>query len=123
METRIYFILGDFIANSIVGLTAAVAAAAITGPNWSMFAGMVVGMLIGMVVSLMLSLLVFTPLLGVIEVMVPCMLSGMIAGMIGGMWPLSAVEALRWGIGAGIVCVALIYALNAALHGAQKPSS
>jgi len=77
-------------------------------------------MLVGMIVALPLSLGLLFPLLGVMEVITPCMVSGMFGGMWGGMWPLSGADIFRWGIGTGLVVVALIYALNAVLSGPQK---
>jgi len=120
MEKRLYFIIGDLIANAFVATVAAGLTAWLIGGSWGMIPGMLIGMLIGMIIALPLSLIMLAPLLGAMEVISPCMISGMLGGMWGGMMPLSGDEIYRWGIGTGITVVVIIYIANAIVTGPQK---
>jgi hypothetical protein len=73
MEKRPYFIMGDLMANSLIGGLAAVAAMILISSSWMMFIAMIVGMAAGMFISLLLGLLIFIPLFGAMEVMLPAM--------------------------------------------------
>ena len=123
MEKRLYFLFGDVLASSLIGVLAGLAVSALIGPSWPMLIGMLVGMALGMLVSL-LSPIVFTPLFGAHEVMIPSMLAGMLSGMVVGMGaamqPLSAgtVSALGALIGVGVTV--LVWIGNAVLHGEQQ---
>ena len=120
MEKRLYFVIGDLLANAFVATVTVALTAWLIGGSWGMISGMLVGMLIGMAVSLILSVALLAPILGIMEIIAPCMLSGMLAGMWGGMWPLTGTAILRWGISTGIIVVVIIYALNAVMTGPQK---
>ena len=120
MEKRLYFIIGDLIANAFVATIAVAVTASLIGGSWGMFPGMVIGMVIGMLIAIPLSLGLLFPILGVMEVMAPCMLSGMLGGMWGGMWPLAADAMVRWGVGTGVAVFVIIYALNAVMAGSQQ---
>ena len=119
MEKRLYFIIGDLVANALVATVAVALTAWLIGGAWGMLPGMLVGMVLGMAIALPLTLALLFPILGVMEVMAPCMLSGMVGGMWGGMWPLAGVAIYQWGIGTGIAVVVIIYAVNAAMSGRQ----
>ena len=120
MEKRLYFIVGDLLANAFVATAAAAFTAWLIGGAWGMLPGMLAGMLLGMAVALPLTLALLFPVLGVMEVMAPCMLSGMLGGMWGGMWPLAGAELLRWGIGTGALVVIVVYGINAMTSGPQR---
>jgi len=122
MEKRLYFIIGDLLANALVATAIVALTVWLIGGSWCMSAGMLAGMVIGSVAALILSLVLLVPILGAMEVFVPCMLSGMLAGMWGGMWPLDWAGIIQWGIGTGIAVVILIYALNVVMTGPQKAS-
>jgi len=120
MEKRLYFIVGDVLANIIVATLALAASSALIGGNLGMVPGMFVGMFIGMLVALIISMGVLAPLLGIMEILMPCMLGGMIAGMWGGMWDLSAAQIWQWGVATGLGTLVFIYVINALLTGPQK---
>ena len=123
MEKRVYFLFGDVLSNSVVGILVGLAAASLIGTGWPMFIGMLVGMLIGMLVSF-LGPIVFCPWFGAHEVMLPTMLTGMLSGMVFGMWaamqPLSTGTVVGIGalIGLGVAIAAWIS--SARLHGEQQ---
>jgi len=120
MEKRLYFIIGDLVANAFVATIAVAATGWLIGGSWGMIPGMLIGMLIGMIIALPVSLAMLAPLLGVMEVISPCMISGMLGGMWGGMMPLAGDEIFRWGIGTGVTVVVVIYIVNALVTGPQK---
>ena len=122
METRLYFLFGDVVSNSVIGILAGLAAASLVGPGWPMLLGMLVGMAIGMLVSF-LGPIVFCPLFGAHEVMMPTMLTGMLSGMVFGMWAAMRVLSTETvaGIGAllGLGMAVVVWMSNARLHGEQ----
>ncbi len=120
MEKRLYFVVGDLLANVLVATAVVALTTWLIGGAWGMSAGMLIGMVIGMAVALVLSVVLLVPVLGAMEIIVPCMLSGMLAGMWGGMWPLAGTAILRWGITTGVVVIVVVYALNIAMTGPQK---
>lgn len=120
MEKRLYFIIGDLVANAFVATVTVALTAWLIGGSWGMLPGMLLGMLLGMAIALPLTLALLFPILGVMEVMAPCMVSGMLGGMWGGMWPLAGAEIYQWGIGTGIAVVVIIYAINAGMSGPQQ---
>jgi len=120
MEKRLYFVIGDLLANAFVATVAVALTAWLIGGSWGMVPGMLVGMLIGMAIALPLSIGLLTPFLGALEIITPCMISGMFGGMWGGMWPLAGAMIFRWGIGTGIAVVVVIYTLNIVTTGPQK---
>jgi Na+/citrate or Na+/malate symporter len=123
MDHRLYFVLGDLFANLVVGAVAGWACALLIGVEWNMFIAMVIAMVIGMLVGLFL----FFPLgilFGAMEVMLPTMFSGMMSGMAIGMWaamaPVTASQGLQWGAVVGLICLAIIWILNAGLRGRRS---
>jgi len=120
MEKRLYFVVGDFVANALVATAAVAVTTWLIGGTWGMISGMIVGMVLGMIVALPLSLGLLSPLLGIMEVIAPCMLSGMLGGMWGGMWALTGGQIVQWGVGTGVAVVAVIYALNIFMTGPQR---
>jgi len=115
LETRPYFVLGDVLANSVVGALVGVASAALFGPGWNMIIAMLVGMALGMVISLP-ALLGFVVFFGAMEVMVPAMTTGMVAGMVvsmsATMGPLSFASAAVLGVKSGLGVLVAIYLAN-----------
>jgi len=102
MEKRLYFIIGDLLANVFVATATVALTAWLIGGSWGMSPGMLIGMVIGMAISLVLIVALLSPILGAMEIISPCMLSGMLGGMWGGMWPLDGTGILQWGVGTGI---------------------
>lgn len=120
MDSRLYFVLGDLVANLLVGALAGWLSALVIGTGWNMFLAMFLAMGLGMLVGLVL----FFPLgmaFGAMEVMLPTMFGGMLAGMVVGMWaamaPVSSGLALLTGAGCGLVGINIIWVLNVALRG------
>jgi len=118
VETRPFFVVGDWFANILVATLAAAAATKLIGGIWGM-PGMIPGMALGMLIALVVSMLL-VPVLGIMETMVSCMLSGMLGGMCGAMWSFDVGDTVRWGIGLGSGIVLLVYALNFVMSGPQK---
>jgi hypothetical protein len=117
---RLYFVLGDVVANLIVGALAACAVAALFGPAWPQLPAMLAGMLLGTVIAVPLALLLGI-CFGAFEVMLPSMLSGMVAGMAAAMTatraPLSVADAALIGAALGLLCLTFSYGANALLRG------
>ena len=115
METRPYFVLGDVLANSVVGALVGLASAAVFGPGWNMIIAMLAGMALGMVISLP-ALLGFVVLFGAMEVMVPAMTTGMVAGMVvsmsATMGDLTLAQAALLGAKSGLGVLVAIYLAN-----------
>lgn len=123
MDKRLFFTLGDLLANTAIGLIVGLASWAIVGPAWNMWLAMFAMMALGMVCGLIF----FFPVglkLGAMEVMVPLMFSGMLSGMVVGMWepmsPLSAGSAALIGALSGFVGITCIWAVNARLRGVAE---
>ena len=123
MPQRWYFLIGDLIANAAAGVLAALLCYWLIDTSWPMFIAMLVAMLLGMLVAFVLDLLVLMRYFGAMEVMLPTMLSGMWAGMIVGMRasmaPLSAADAVIFGLLTGITVIALCWAINGRMEGKQ----
>lgn len=123
MDHRLYFVLGDLIANTAVGALIGSLAALIVGPGWNMFVAMLVLMCVGMLISFILSLLIGI-LFGAMEIMVPVMLTGMVSGMVVSMWasmaPLSGTSAALIGAVCGFVSVVAVWIVNNAVRGVTK---
>ena len=115
MERRLYFIVGDLLACSVVGAIAAIAVSLLVGSGWNMLLAMLVGMAVGMALALPGALL-FMPFFGAMEVMVPAMLSGMLAGMAVGMaetmMPLTLGGAAWYGAQIGFGTLVVTSLLN-----------
>ena len=119
MERRLYFMVGDLLAVTVVGALAGVLMTAVIGTGWNMLVAMLVGMALGMLVALPGSF-AFMPFFGAMEVMVPTMLAGMLSGMWVGMFaamtPLSAGAGLRFGALIGLFAWLCTTTLNAFLQ-------
>jgi hypothetical protein len=123
MDERLYFVLGDLLANTLAGAIIGWLIWLITPYGWNMWLVMVVAMGLGMVVATLLWL----PLnicLGAMEVMLPLMLTGMLAGMVLGMHAsmahFGAGQALFEGAVCGLVSIVIIWILNNSLRGPQQ---
>ncbi len=122
MERRLYFLLGDCLANIVTGVLAAWGGMAVVGDDWHMVPAMVAGMLVGMAISFF-SQFPFLIFFGAMEVMLPVMLTGMVAGMAGAMMPMMAGEGMALmdlflvGAGLGVAVLIYTYGLNALARG------
>lgn len=120
MDHRLYFVLGDIAANTLVGALIGGLAVLIVGPGWNMIVAMLVLMLLGMLVAGFLSLIVGV-LFGAMEVMVPVMLTGMVSGMVVAMWaamaPLSGTSAALVGAVCGFVSIVGVWIVNNTVRG------
>ena len=119
LERRFYFLAGDALSNSTIGMASAWLATCIVDPTWHIFAAMLTGMATGMGLSLILMPL-FVSLFGAMEVMLPVMLTAMLAGMVFGMLDAMHVqtflEVLLGGGLVGILVLMLTYAADAGIH-------
>ncbi len=120
MDHRLKYVLGDFLANLLLGAVVGLVSWAIVSPTWNMWVAMFVMMPVGMV----LGLIAFFPAaakLGAMEAMVPMMFTGMIAGMVVGMvaamMPLSLQQAAIHGGACGVAGIVFIWICNAMLRG------
>lgn len=124
METRLYFVFGDLLANSLAGVLVGLVMAAIFGPEWNMWLAMFLGMAIGMALSILVAL-PLGALFGAMEVMVPVMTTGMVAGMIVSMAAAMAPESDPIGLGraavlgleSGIATLVFCYVANVWIRG------
>lgn len=123
MDHRLFFVIGDILANIVTGVLAALVSWLVIGTGWNMMVAMIIAMLLGMVVSLPVFFIAAIRL-GAMEVMVPTMFTGMLAGMVVGMaaamMPLALPKALLMGGGTALVGLMLIWLLNARLRGVQR---
>ncbi len=120
MDRRLFFALGDFVANLAIGVIVAAIAWAVVGPGWNMWAAMIAMMALGMVCGLVF----FFPVgmkLGAMEVMIPLMYSGMWSGMMVGMMeammPMPLTHALAIGAACGVAEIVFIWIVNTFLRG------
>ena len=123
MDHRLFFVIGDLVANVAVGLFAGLICWSIVDTGWHMLVAMFVMMAVGMVCGL----IVFFPAsikLGAMEVMVPVMFSGMLAGMVVGMaaamMPLTLQQGLALGAASGLAGIVIIWIANSLLRGSRK---
>jgi hypothetical protein len=123
LDHRLYFAVGDFLANIAIGAIVGVVSWAIVGPSWNMWIAMIAMMALGNVIGL----LFFFPVgikLGAMETMVPLMLSGefsgMVVGMTAAMMMLSALEAALLGAASGLVGILFIWIVNTRLRGVTR---
>jgi len=122
VDSRLFYVVGDFLAALAVGIIAALVAWAIVSPAWNMWLAMFAMMALGMVVGLVL----FFPLgikLGAMEAMIPAMYtgmwSGMVVGMMGAMMPLPWEHAAQIGAACGVGEIILIWIVNTLLRGVR----
>ncbi len=123
MDHRLFFVVGDFLANLAVGVIVAAIAWWLVpfGANmwFAMFAMMALGMVVG--------LIFFFPVgmkLGAMEVMIPVMYSGMwsgmMVGMVAAMTPLHLGHALALGAACGVAEITFIWIVNTLLRGVTR---
>jgi hypothetical protein len=123
METRLYFLFGDILSNTLLGAMVGALAAFCFNDRWPMLLAMVVGMFASTLLSA-----IFGALLGILygafELMVPLMLTAMVAGMAlpmsAAMEPLDPLQAAKIGAAIGLLVLAVTYILNAALRGKER---
>ena len=125
MDRRLFYAAGDFLASLVIGIVAGLAAWAIVGPGWNMWAAMFVMMALGMVIGLVM----FFPIarfLGAQEAMIPAMYTGMWAGMVVGMMDamidLPLRHAIEMGAACGIAEIIFIWVANTMLRGVTRQS-
>ena len=120
MDKRLFFMIGDLVANVVSGTIAGLAAWAIVDPAWNMWLAMLAMMVLGMALGLVL-FFPFSIKLGAMEVMLPLMFSGMLGGMVVGMLaamvPLSLASALAHGAVSGLAGILCIWIANSMLLG------
>jgi hypothetical protein len=123
LDHRLFYVVGDFLANLAVGTVMGLIAWAIVGPGWNMWVAMFAMMALGMVVGLVS----FFPLaikLGAMEAMLPAMYtgmwSGMMVGMIGSMMVLPMYHAAELGAACGVAEILFIWVANTMLRGVTR---
>lgn len=120
MDSRLYFVLGDLLANISIGALVGVVSVLVIANGWNMWLSMWLMMFLGMIVSLLGSY-GFLYCFGAMEVMVPTMQTGMWSGMIVGMreamMPLTLIDGATIGAVTGLVVLNVIWVANTALRG------
>jgi hypothetical protein len=120
VEHRVYFLVGDVVANGGAGVATAWLVTAVVDPSWHMLVAMLAGMAVAMVLSIIV-VPVFVALFGAMEVMLPVMLSAMVAGMVfgmsAGMHVLTTPVVVLGGGLVGLLVLSLTYAADVAMHG------
>jgi hypothetical protein len=120
MDDRLYFVLGDLLANIVMGALVGAVAVWLVGSGWNMWLAMLLMMALGMVLGLA-GALGFGFLFGAMEIMVPVMQTGMWSGMVVGMWqtmaPLSATQGALVGGVTGVMVLNVVWVANTALRG------
>ena len=123
MDHRLYFVLGDLLANTLVGAIVGWFCWLLVGTGSNMFLTMMLMMAVGMVLALVLWV-PFGILFGAMEVMLPLMMTGMVSGMVVGMWiamsPLGALPAFLIGGVFGFMTITGIWVVNNQLRGVQR---
>ncbi len=119
METRGYFIVGDFIFNGLAGALVGCVSVLMISTSWNMWLAMFIGMFVGMILGMVLSYLGFVQRLGAMEVMLPGMVTGMLVGMVitmyAAMMPLSVLTGTWMGAAIGLGTITILYMANAGL--------
>jgi hypothetical protein len=119
LERRCFFVAGDTLSNSVMGIAAALLATYIVDTSWNMPVAMLAGMLAGMGIAIIL-MPIFVASFGAMEVMLPtmltAMLAGMVFGMVGSMHALTAREAAIGGGLIGILTLLLTYTADARMR-------
>lgn len=123
MDHRLYYVIGDFLVSLVIGMVAGLAAWAIVGQGWNMWAAMAAMMPLGMIIGMV----IYFPIgsrLGAMEAMLPSMYTGMWAGMVVGMMeammPLTMRHALEMGAACGIAEIIFIWIANTILRGVTR---
>ena len=125
MDKRLFYVVGDLVANVIIGVIVALAAWAIVDPAWNMWLAMVAMMALGMALGIVL-FFPFSIKLGAHETMIPAMYTGMWAGMFvgmtGAMMPLTMRHAAELGAMVGAAEIVFIWIVNTLLRGITRES-
>ncbi len=123
MDTRLFFVLGDLLANVAGGAVVGWLVWLLIPAGWNMWLAMVLAMALGMLFAFVL-FIPFSVVLGAMEVMVPLMLTGMAAGMVVGMraamGAIGSGGALFEGAVCGLACIVAVWVLNNQLRGPQR---
>ena len=123
MDHRFEYVVGDLIANVVLGGIVGLLCWLIVGPSWNMWIAMFLMMAIGSFMGLV-GFFVVARWLGAMEAMVPLMFTGELTGMVVGMavpmMPFTAVQGLIWGAGCGAVAMVIIWIANALLSGVTR---
>ena len=103
MDKRLFFVLGDLLANIVVGATVAWLTWLIVSTGWNMWLTMFVMMFFGMIIATIL-FFPFGYFFGAMEVMLPTMLTGMLSGMVVSMRCTMHTTSASYAIFLGAVC-------------------
>ena len=115
METRLYFLVGDALANAGSGAVVALVSTALFGDAWPLAVGMIAGMLVGGIVAVPLAM-VASVCFGAFEVMLPVMTTGMFVGMMTSMEQASSDATIARGAGLGLGVLVVTYVFNTYLR-------
>lgn len=123
MDNRTGYVIGDLVANVVLGAIVGLLCWAILGQWWNMWIAMFLMMAIGSFLGLV-AFFVTARWLGAMEAMVPMMLTGELTGMVVGMavpmMPFTALQGLIWGAACGAASMVLIWIANALLRGVTR---
>lgn len=123
MDQRLFYVVGDFLANLAIGAIAGLISWSIVSPAWNMWAAMFAMMVLGMVVGLVLYFPVGIKL-GAMEAMIPGMYTGMwasmVVGMMESMMQLPMHHALEMGAACGVGEIVFIWIANTILRGVTR---
>jgi len=123
VDHRLFFVVGDLLANILVGAIAGLLSWLIVDTGWNMVIAMFVMMAVGMIAGLVVFMAV-TFKLGAMEVMVPVMFSGMLSGMFVGMalamMPLTLADAAMYGGMSGVLGIVIVWIANSLLRGQTR---
>ena len=123
VDKRAFYVIGDFLANLVIGGVAGAAAWMIVGTGWNMWAAMAAMMPLGMIIGLVLSFPASIKL-GAHEAMIPAMYSGMwgamVVGMMASMMPLPLPHAAAMGAACGVAEIVFIWIANTILRGVTR---
>jgi hypothetical protein len=123
VSREIWFVTGDVLAGSALGVATAVAVRAIVAPGMDMVMAMLAGMAVGTILHLAFGLLL-GPLLGFFHVMVPGGVIGMYGGMLFAMRDSMQGHLASSGVGVGAAFGALVvvalYFYDRALRGSGR---
>jgi hypothetical protein len=123
MDHQFGYVIGDLVANVLLGALVGLLCWLIVGPSWNMWIAMFLMMAVGSFVGLV-GFFFTARWLGAMEAMVPMMLTGELTGMVVGMavpmMPFSALEGLVWGAACGGAAMVIIWVANALLSGITR---
>jgi len=124
LDHRFEYVIGDLIANVVLGGIVGLLCWLIVGPSWNMWIAMFLMMAIGSIIGLV-GFFVTARWLGAMESMVPLMFTGELTGMVVGMavpmiQPFSAMQSLIWGLVCGAASIVIIWIANSLLRGVTR---